>query len=183
MRNETWISNKFIELSAEQDKCIFEMVKKGSCPKKNECRYPHLDWSNSARHDKHGKVCFYEIVAPGNCERGDACHFRHAITEDERNSVQFRQKVEEERKSKKGMCVNEYIQRNSCMKKNGCTFRHDIREEERQCPDTRERMHQRWCKVTGKNTKPTSNTTEPLQVVEEMKKFMFEVKRWMRTRP
>ncbi len=163
------------------------MVIKGSCPKKNECMHPHI-MVNDRKHKR--KVCYFEMVAVGNCRRGSECHFPHDITEDERNNVQFRKEVEEECLLKKNMCINEYMRTNSCLKKEACSFRHSISTKERQCPATQEKMTQKWRQITGKTVKPAAIVTThgtqqvpPLHVVEEMRTFMGEMKKWMRNRP
>ncbi len=151
------------------------MVMKGSCPKKNDCFFPHV--MNNPRRI-HRKVCFYEIIAPGNCRRGAQCHFTHDINETERTDEDFKTHVERERLAKKPVCINEYHQRNSCLKSETCTFRHNITEQERMCPETQKKMEEKWKKITGKSTNrkvPTEKTVSS-SVVDEMRDFMREIR-------
>ena len=191
MRDKTWIDNKVLDMSKKIDKCVLEMVSQGSCPKKNECMFPHVIRTDESKqkHAKKSKVCFFEMEAPGNCRRGEQCHFRHNITDEERNDGQFRKQVDEERMAKKSICINEYMQTNSCLKKDSCTFRHSITDRERNCSTTQENMELKWCKITGKNARSThTNAAKPTRkhllegddlTMQEMRTFMMELKNWM----
>ena len=157
---------------------MLEMVKKGSCPKKNECIFPHI--MDNARPNSN-KVCFFEMVAPGNCRRGGECRFRHDISDVERNDELFKSEVEQERVSKKPVCINEYRRKNSCLKGCACVFRHDISEQERSSPSLRGKMNEKWSKITGKAVGDNKVATKAPQpddnvTVQQLSAFMSEIR-------
>ena len=67
MKNEEWIAQKAATLSKKIGRCVYEMVEKGKCAKKNECQFPHVKESGpgGARHVK--KLCFRELEGPSKC--------------------------------------------------------------------------------------------------------------------
>ena len=66
MREREWVDGKFAELSGKLGRCVFEMTHRGSCPKKNECSFPHI---NKAKKPKNGDrgICFAEMNERGSC--------------------------------------------------------------------------------------------------------------------
>ena len=104
MREKEWIAGKFTELSKKLGKCVYEMVGKGTCPKRNECLYPHLKDSALKRQSSKKGICFRELEGPGKCIRGpDECRYSHEITDEHRKDKEYREKVQHERQSKKSI--------------------------------------------------------------------------------
>ena len=178
MQDEKWKEEKLTQLSNDLGRCAREMVKKGSCPKKAQCNHPHLkDVPRGAKK----KVCFRELETPGSCPRQPhECHFSHSITDADRKNPDINKQFEQEKLSSKRICVNEYREPKSCHKGEKCGFRQEISEKERTCEVLKEKMNQKWSRITGKATEDVTNETDKATIsdvfIQEFRTFMKEIK-------
>ena len=175
MREETWINAKVNQMSNIKGRCVREMVKKGSCPRKNECDHPHLkDKPSSAK-----KICFREMEGLGRCPRGENCRFSHNITDTEKESPELQRQANLHKNSSHLICVNEYRQERSCRKKDKCIYRHNISDDERKCVSLQEKMKEKWERITNKSD-PENKSTDETSKVELPKPFMEEFRMFMK---
>ena len=59
-----------------------------------------------------------------------------------------------------------------------CVFRHKISEEERNCEVLKEKMNQKWLRITGKATEGLTTTETNKEIIPDV--FMQEVRTFMK---
>ena len=72
--------------------CFAELKERGSCERRNRCRYSH-EIPNTISEKREESIhmvnqinlCINEYIRQGECHKGDQCRFSHEITEEMRN--------------------------------------------------------------------------------------------------
>ena len=109
--------------------------------------------------------CFLELEEAGKCQRGSSCRFSHAISQAMRDDAEIQRKVQEQKQSKRGICINEFRCPDSCLKGERCTFRHEISEQEKKSSVLKEKMEQKWKTITGRTSNDEENLNKSTAIV------------------
>ena len=178
MRESEWKDARLQDISKKIGRCVIEMAGKGTCPKKNECMFPHLNAAANGNQSSKKKLCYDEFEQAGKCTRGPTCKFSHNITEEQRNNVELQRIMLDSKQTRKGICINEYRCQNSCLKGERCTYRHNISEQERKSDILKQKMDEKWQSITGQSNKAKEESLEKSTAIILIQEFRTLMKKF-----
>ena len=164
-------AEKMSDLSAKSNRCMWEMVEKGSCPAKDECEFPHDQSAKKTENPVPSKpnsksksnMCFSEVLKQGSCQRPN-CWFNHKIDPKIRQDKEFIKNIRSEMKERRNICMNEFREKGSCWKGEKCHFRHDISDKEKNNEKLKEEMARKW-----ESVRKTKQSNVPAAVAPKKK--------------
>ena len=182
------ISEKAQQISQKLNKCVYQMVEKGSCPLQDSCSFHHKHATHNqkadsrrpfSRNNSFKKICYMELLEEGSCTRGPGnCRFSHDLSESTKADSTLISQIKQGMLIKQ-LCINEYREAHSCKKKEQCTFRHEIHNSERANPVIQKAMKERWETITNikkKSAAPSleDQLKEARNVVNSLQKILAE---------